>query len=186
MPRTHNLDMKYNSVGGVECGPMENTIRNRGEVCGLAFGSAGEASADVHRLARVCADEIAGKRFRKGLIDADSVEDAAAMIQAQIYREWGVAIVKGRAECLLALLECTVPNASPRSKVACGKSRDKLIERANVAHCSGLRSLYSFRPHSSNARVRETASETLGIFGAICLSGRWEAPRSLTVSLDGS
>ena len=53
-------------------------------------GSAGEASADVHRLARVCADEIAGKRFRKGLIDADSVEDAAAMIQAQIYREWGV------------------------------------------------------------------------------------------------
>ena len=59
------------------------------------------------------------------------------MIQAQIYREWGVAIVKGRADCLLALLECTVPNASPRSKVACGKSRDKLIERANVAHCSG-------------------------------------------------
>jgi len=56
------------------------------------FGSAGEAFADVHRLARVCADEIAGKRFRKGLIDADSVEDAAAMIQAQIYREWGVAI----------------------------------------------------------------------------------------------
>ena len=38
------------------------------------------------------------------------------MIQAQIYREWGVAIVKGRAECLLALLEWTVPNASPRSK----------------------------------------------------------------------
>ena len=36
------------------------------------------------------------------------------MIQAQIYREWGVAMVKGRAECLLALLECTVPNASPR------------------------------------------------------------------------
>ena len=62
-------------------------------------------SRSVHRLARVCADEIAGKRFRKGLIDADSVEDAAAMIQAQIYREWGVAIVKGRAECLLALLE---------------------------------------------------------------------------------
>ena len=59
------------------------------------------------------------------------------MIQAQIYREWGVAIVKGRAECLLALLECTVPNASPRSKVACGKSRDKLIERADVAHFSG-------------------------------------------------
>ena len=32
---------------------------------------------------------------------------------AQIYREWGVAIV--RAECLLALLECSVPDASPRS-----------------------------------------------------------------------
>ena len=46
-------------------------------------------------------------------------------------------IVKGRAECLLALLECTLPNASPRSKVACGKLRDKLIEPANVAHCSG-------------------------------------------------
>ena len=124
-------------------------------------GSAGEASADVHRLARVCADEIAGKRFRKGLIDADSVEDAAAMIQAQIYREWGVAIVKGRAECLLALLECTVPNASPRSKVACGKSRDKLIERANVAHCSGgfaeavlLRRRYAVMKEAARARRR--------------------------------
>ena len=51
------------------------------------------------------------------------------IIQAKIYREWGVAIVKARAECLLALLECTAPDASPRSKVACGKSRDKLIER---------------------------------------------------------
>ena len=30
------------------------------------------------------------------------------MIQAQIYREWGVAIVKGRAECLLALLELSL------------------------------------------------------------------------------
>ena len=57
LKKAHNLDVKYNSVGGVECGPMENTIRNRGEVCGLAFGSAGEASADVHRLARVCADD---------------------------------------------------------------------------------------------------------------------------------
>ena len=35
------------------------------------------------------------------------------MIQARIYREWGVAIV--RAECLLALLECSVPDASPPS-----------------------------------------------------------------------
>ena len=117
--------------------------------------------AIVHRLARVCADEIAGKQFRKGLIDADSVEDAAAMIQAQIYREWGVAIVKGRAECLLALLECTVPNASPRSKVACGKSRDKLIERANVAHCSGgfaeavlLRRRYAVMKEAARARRR--------------------------------
>ena len=51
------------------------------------------------------------------------------MIQAQIYREWGVAIVKGRAECLLALLECTVPNASPRPVQ--GRLREV------VAHCSG-------------------------------------------------
>ena len=78
---------------------------------------------------------------------------------AQIYREWGVAIVKGRAECLLALLECTVPNASPRSKVACGKSRDKLIERANVAHCSGgfaeavlLRRRYAVMKEAARAR----------------------------------
>ena len=48
-----------------------------------------------------------------------------------------MAIVKGRAECLLALLECTVPNASPRSKLACGKSRGKLIERAHVVHFFG-------------------------------------------------
>ena len=64
MEKAHNLDMKYNSVGGLESGPMGNAIRSRGEVCGLAFGSVGEASADVHRLARVCADEIAGSPDR--------------------------------------------------------------------------------------------------------------------------
>ena len=90
-----------------------------------------------------------------------AIETPSHMIQAQIYREWGVAIVKGRAECLLALLECTVPNASPRSKVACGKSRDKLIERANVAHCSGgfaeavlLRRRYAVMKEAARARRR--------------------------------
>ena len=123
--------------------------------------NARELTLEDKRCLQHCADEIAGKQFRKGLIDADSVEDAAAMIQAQIYREWGVAIVKGRAECLLALLECTVPNASPRSKVACGKSRDKLIERANVAHCSGgfaeavlLRRRYAVMKEAARARRR--------------------------------
>ena len=108
----------------------------------------------------------AGLRVEEGLViqlctEGLGGEDAAAMIQAQIYREWGVAIVKGRAECLLALLECTVPNASPRSKVACGKSRDKLIERANVAHCSGgfaeavlLRRRYAVMKEAARARRR--------------------------------
>ena len=100
----------------------------------------------------MCTEGLGGEQVQK---------DAAAMIQAQIYREWGVAIVKGRAECLLALLECTVPNASPRSKVACGKSRDKLIERANVAHCSGgvaeavlLRRRYAVMKEAARARRR--------------------------------
>ena len=66
-----------------------------------------------------------------------------------------------RAECLLALLECSVPNASPRSKVACGKSRDRLIDRANVAHCSGsfaeavqLRRKYAIKKDAARARRR--------------------------------
>ena len=55
----------------------------------------------------------------------------------------------------------TVPNASPRSKAACGKSRDKLIERANVAHCSGgfaeavqLRRRYAVMKEAARARRR--------------------------------
>jgi len=160
--KAHKLDQTYTSVRkGDRSGPMENTIRSRGEVCGLGFGSAGEASADVHRLARVCDGEIAHGQFKRGIIHADSIEDASAVIQAQIYREWGVAIVKGRAECLLALLECSVPNASPRSKVACGKSRDRLIDRANVAHCSGsfaeavqLRRKYAIKKDAARARRR--------------------------------
>ena len=49
----------------------------------------------------------------KPLANFSEVCDAAAMIQAQIYREWGAAIAKGRVECLLARLECSVPDASP-------------------------------------------------------------------------
>ena len=53
-----------------------------------------------------------------------------------------------------------LPDASPRS-VACGKSRDKLIERANVAHCSGgvaeavqLRRRYAVMKEAARARRR--------------------------------
>ena len=90
-----------------------------------------------------------------------SVSKTLAQLLTEIYREWGVAIVKGRAECLLALLECTVPNASPRSKLACGKSRGKLIERAHVVHCSGgfaeavlLRRRYAVMKEAARARRR--------------------------------
>jgi len=48
-----------------------------------------------------------------------------------------------------------------RFKVACGKSRDKLIERANVAHCSGgfaeavqLRRRYAVMKEAARARRR--------------------------------
>ena len=117
LKKAHKLDMKYNSVGGVECGPMENAIRSRGEVCGLAFGSAGEASADVHRLARVCADEIAGKRFRKGLIDADSVEDAAAMIQPRSTGSgaWRLSRVGPSVYWLCWSVRCRTRRRGPRS-----------------------------------------------------------------------
>ena len=59
LKKAHKLDMKYNSVGGVECGPMENAIRSRGEVCGLAFGSAGEATST--KRADVCIAVCAGR-----------------------------------------------------------------------------------------------------------------------------
>ena len=55
------------------------------------------------------------------------------MIQAQIYREWGVAIVKGRAECLLALLECTVPTRRRGPRSPAGSRGTSAIERANAA-----------------------------------------------------
>ena len=44
----------------------------------------------------------------------------AAVIQAQIYREWGVAIVKGSGRVPTGLLECTVPSGRRDPfKVAC-------------------------------------------------------------------
>ena len=55
------------------------------------------------------------------------------MIQAQIYREWGVAIVKGSGRVPTGLLECTVPNASPRP----GRRPVQGRLREVVAHCSG-------------------------------------------------
>ena len=51
--------------------------------------------------------------------------------------------------------------ASISSRDACGKSRDKLIERANVAHCSGgvaeavqLRRRYAVMKEAARARRR--------------------------------
>ena len=63
---------------------------------------------------------------------------------------------------LLAGLASVLPLANiQRAKVACGKSRDKLIERANVAHCSGgfaeavlLRRRYAVMKEAARARRR--------------------------------
>ena len=40
LKKAHNLDMKYNSVRSVECGPMENVIRSRDARCLPPRGSA--------------------------------------------------------------------------------------------------------------------------------------------------
>ena len=77
----------------------------------------------------------------------------AAVIQAQIYREWGVAIVKGSGRVPTGLLECTVPNASPRPVQ--GRLREV------VARCSGgfaeavlLRRRYTVMKNAARARRR--------------------------------
>ena len=112
----------------------------------------GAAKVLVYQYASILMLALRGRR--------DSVEDAAAVIQAQIYREWGVAIVKGRAEYWLCWsVLCRTRRRGPRSPA--GSRGDKLIERANVAHCSGgvaeavlLRRRYAVMKEAARARRR--------------------------------
>ena len=87
---------------------MESYVRGLGDVVGLVFGTIGEASRDVHKLAQDCAAAIGHNAFRSGAMRVASADDAVAAVKRRIYREWGLAAVIGRAHCLLSVLDAVV------------------------------------------------------------------------------
>ena len=66
----------------------------------------------------------------------DTLEDADALITSQIYREWGMANMVGRARCLLKLLSRTV-GGSHRGRGGV-TDMDDLIERAQMSRLGAL------------------------------------------------
>ena len=60
------------------------------------------AATFIRSAARLLADEIAGKRIRKGLVDADSLDDAVAMSVYWLF--WSVRCRTGRNYYIIYLL----------------------------------------------------------------------------------
>ena len=87
---------------------MERHVKTFGDVVGLAFGTVGEGSREVHKLAHDCAAAIGHNAFRSGAMRVASADDAVAAVKSRIYREWGLAAVVGRALCLLSVLDAVV------------------------------------------------------------------------------
>ena len=109
LAHAHKLDKRWNGTAdGDRSGPMERYVKTLGDVVGLAFGTIGEGSRDVHKLAHDCAAAIGHNAFRSGAMRVASAEDAVAAVKRRVYREWGLAAVVGRAHCLLSVLDAVV------------------------------------------------------------------------------
>ena len=109
---------------------METYIRGLGEVVGLCFGTVGEGSRLVHKLAQDCAAAIGRNGFDAGVIRVASVDDAVARAKRRVYREWGLAAVVGRAQCLLSVLDTAV---SRKPQLPPDPGVDELAEFADRA-----------------------------------------------------
>ena len=131
----HRLDVAFNGVAeGDRTGPMEMLIKDRGTPLPLCFGTVGEACAEVHQLARECAEALGRDRFASGSLRTANEETAVALMTRQIYCDWGVAAVVHRARYFQSLLSSALdlglqPTLLARAD---GDELDAFLCRANL------------------------------------------------------
>ena len=129
----HDLDVEWNNVAKDDrSGPMEMRLRGFGDVVGLCFGTVGEASPSVHKLAQDCAAAIGTHRFASGALRVATEDDAIAIARRQIRRDWGLAAVAGRADYLLSVLTVALSKGSSCSSEPSDDDLALFVDRARV------------------------------------------------------
>ena len=108
-----NIDRNAGWRGSADQGPVRQVLNYHGRVRGLAFGTWGEASREVHELAAQLADIAAERTWRE--IGAQSVKLARAHYKSATLRTWGIAAVRHAARQKLHRLELMGMGGSPAS-----------------------------------------------------------------------
>ena len=108
--KAKELDHRFCGTAPGAYGPISHKLASYGRVHGLVFGAFGEASADVHALLKVVADECSSREWvAMGARDPD---DAKTSISSALYRSWGVAAVRAQARLKLRGLSSVGPGAN--------------------------------------------------------------------------
>ena len=86
------MDRLYSPPGTT---PIEDRLRTYTRTRGLVFGAYGEASADVHSLISIAADEVARRQW--GISGAPSLSAMRSVIISQMRRRVGITTVQAMA-----------------------------------------------------------------------------------------
>ena len=110
-----DLDRKHNHSIDGECGPIEQRLRDYGQlgkVIGLAVGAFGECSDDTHKLMQFIANKMS-HQLADGTLHNDS--DFLSASKKSLIRKWGLTIHRGWARVLIDRIAILVNGVSGSS-----------------------------------------------------------------------
>ena len=101
--KAQEIDTKFCGTPAGSQGPVERKLRSYDPVRGLVFGAWGEASSDVDRLLRLCAESGATRHWRG--MRARNSEEAKGVLAWLLRRRWGITALRENARLKLERLE---------------------------------------------------------------------------------
>ena len=128
------IDVLFDVTPG-ESGGMLSALKGYGGCVGIAFGWFGEGSPNVHHLIRFASQALADRCWMDWWA---SPEDAQAHFKAELFRDWGFAAARARAEALIeALPGSTFGKKTQARESLSRKDQENMIARSNRAFQTG-------------------------------------------------
>ena len=131
--KTKKIDEKYLGTPKDHIGPLQQRLREFGDIVSLVAGQYGEISQDFHHLL----SRLATSKAR--LISQNEGRPISDNERGLILRRLSVTIIKSQSNCLLSRLSHMSPGAKEAAqRRAFAKQRQSALEKDSIAHFEAL------------------------------------------------
>ena len=133
--KAKDTDRKYGGTEEGIIGPVENKLRQYGDIQGLVVGAFGEGSEDLHSLVQTIAEsKVTTMGLSRG---REGTEAELGIVVGQVRRMLSTASVRAQAQCLLTRMSSVGEGGGRHKEKAMGSSRGGEDEKGRSSGYEG-------------------------------------------------